>query len=108
MADAKRGDLVQIHKIILEPDQRPENLPSSTKSVPYECLIKGFLIDEDANIGDEVKIETFIGREISGTLYQANPTYDHNFGEPQKELLSIGNEVKKELEKFQNDNEEKI
>lgn len=108
MADAKRGDLVQIHKIILEPDQRPDSIPSSTKSVSYECWIKGFLIDEDANIGDEVKIETFIGREISGTLYRANPTYDHNFGEPQKELLSIGNEVKKELEKSQNDNEEKI
>ena len=99
MADAKRGELVQIHKIILEPDQRPDGLPSSTKSVPYECWIKGFLIDEEANIGDDVKIETFIGRKISGTLYQANPTYDHNFGEPQKELLSIGTEVKKALEK---------
>lgn len=108
MADVKRGDLVQIHKIILEPDQRPENLPSSTKALPYECWIKGFLINEEANIGDEVKIETFIGREISGALYQSNPTYDHNFGEPQKELLSIGIEVKKTLEKSQNDNEEKI
>lgn len=94
MADAKRDDLVQIHKIILEPDQRPDNLPARTKSVPYECWIKGFLVDENANIGDEVTIQTFIGREISGILYQVNPVYDHNFGEPQKELLSIGNEVR--------------
>jgi hypothetical protein len=97
MSDAKRGDLVQIHKIILEPDQRPNNLPSSTKSVPYECWIKGFLIDEDASIGDAVKIQTFIGREISGVLFQVNPIYDHNFGEPQRELVSIGNEVSKQL-----------
>jgi hypothetical protein len=99
MADAKRGDLVQIHKTVLEPDQRPDNLPSCTKSVPYQCWIKGFLIDEDARIGDAVKIQTFIGREISGILYQVSPIYDHNFGESQGELLSIGNEVRKQLEK---------
>ena len=99
MADAKRGDLVQIHRIVLEPDQRPDNLPSCTKSVPYECWIKGFLIDEGANMGDEVKIQTFIGREISGILYHVSPIYDHNFGEPQKELVSIGNGVRRQLEK---------
>lgn len=99
MADAKKGDLVQIHKIILEPENRPDSLPASTKSVPYECWIKGFLLDEDANIGSEVRIETFIEREISGTLHQANPVYDHNFGQPQKELLAIGNEAKQQLRK---------
>lgn len=103
MLDAKKGDLVKIHKIILEPDQRTGNLPSSTKSVPYECWIKGFLLDEKAKIGSEVKIETFIGRKISGTLYEVNPTYDHNFGEPQKEILSVGNEVKLLLTKGQNE-----
>ena len=99
MVDAKRGDLVQIHRIILEPSQRPDNLPSSTRSVPFECWIKGFLIDEAANIGDEVRIRTFIGRKISGNLCQVNPIYDHDFGEPQMELLSVGNEVKKQLER---------
>ena len=99
MSDAKRGDLVQVHKIVLEPDQRPDHLPSCTKAVPYECWIKGFLLDESANIGDEVRIETFIGREISGTLHQVNPIYNHNFGGPQKEIIYIGNEVRKQLEK---------
>ena len=99
VADAKRGDLVQIHKIVLEPDQRSDNLPSCTKSVPYECWIKGFLIDEDADMGGEVRIQTFIGREISGVLCQVNPIYDHNFGEPQKELLSIDNEARRQLER---------
>ncbi len=99
MSDAKKGDLVQIHKIILEPEQRSDNLPSCTKSTPYECWIKGFLIDEAANIGDEARIKTFIGREISGILCQVRPIYDHRFGEPQEELLSIGDEVRKQLEK---------
>jgi hypothetical protein len=103
MADAKKGDFVQIHKVILESNRRPENLPSSTKSVPYECWIKGFLINDAADIGKEVRIETFAGRELSGTLYRINPTYDHNFGKPQKELLRIGSEVKHQLEKHYND-----
>ena len=95
MPDAKKGDLVQIHKVILEPDQRPDILPASTKSVPYECWMKGFLLNGEAAIGEEVQIETFIGREISGILVSINPTYDHNFGLPQKELLSIGRELRK-------------
>ncbi len=95
MADAKKGDLVQIHKIILKPDQRPDSLPESTKSVPYECWIKGFLLNSEAQIGQEVQVETLIGREISGTLVSVNPAYDHSFGRPQTELLSIGRELKK-------------
>jgi hypothetical protein len=99
MAIAKRGDLVQIHTIILPPDQRPDSLPSCTKSVPYECWIKGFLMDDNADIGDEVRIQTFIGRETSGTLYQVNPIYDHNFGCTQETLLPIGKEAINRLEK---------
>jgi hypothetical protein len=82
----------------LEPHERPETLPSSTKSVPYECWIKGFLLNEQATIGDKVRIKTFIGRELSGSLCQVNPAYDHDFGRPQKELLTIGSEAWAELE----------
>lgn len=100
MADARRGDLVQIHKTVLEPDQRPDTLPESTKSLPYEGWIKGFLLNKEALIGDEVQIESYIGREISGTLVSVSPTYDHGFGLPQKELLSIGKELKKRIGKY--------
>lgn len=97
MPDARRGDLVQIHEIILEPKQRPDTLPACTKAVPYECWIKGFLLNDNANIGDEVRIKTFVGRELSGKLCSVNPAYDHHFGVPQKELLSIGEEVREIL-----------
>ncbi len=93
MPDAKKNDLVQIHRTILEPRERAQNLPPSTAALPYECWIKGFLTDEAANLGDSVKIKTLIGREFSGILYSINPIYDHNFGTPQKELLSIGEEA---------------
>ncbi len=95
MPDAKKGDLVLIHKTVLKPDERPDTLPACTKSVPYECWIKGFLLNSQAAIGEEVQIETFIGRENSGVLISVNPAYDHSFGLPQKELLSIGRELKK-------------
>jgi hypothetical protein len=95
MANARKGDLVQIHRVVLEPDQRPDTLPECTKTVPYEGWTKGFLTSEEAAIGDEVSIETFIGREILGTLVSINPAYDHSFGKPQKELLSIGRELRR-------------
>jgi 2-amino-4-ketopentanoate thiolase alpha subunit len=95
MIDAKKGDWVQVHRVILEPDRRPDTLPECTKTVPYEGWIKGFLINTEAAKGDEVQIETLSGREISGTLVSINPTYDHGFGKPQKELLSIGRELRR-------------
>jgi hypothetical protein len=99
MADARKGDFVQIHKVVLKVEQRSEHLPPSTKIVPYEGWIKGFLVDEEGSVGDEVRIRTLIGREIVGTLCRVNPVYDHNFGVPQKELLTIGDEVKENLKK---------
>ena len=98
MSDAHKGDLVQIHSILLKPDQRPATLPASTRAVPYECWIKGFLLNESADLGNQVTIETFIGRKLSGTLCLVNPVYDHNFGTPQKELLAIGAEVRRQLD----------
>ncbi len=97
MEDAKRGDLVRIHKVVLTPEQRPDDLPPSTAVVPYECWIKGFLMEETARIGNIVRIKTLIGREISGELCEVAPTYDHDFGEPQNEILSIGLEARVRL-----------
>lgn len=101
MLEAQKDDLVQIHRVILNASQRSKTLPSSTKSVPYECWIKGFLLNETAKLGDTVKIKTFIGRELSGILSQINPTYDHNFGMAQKELLMIVCEIRNKLDKAQ-------
>lgn len=106
MPDAKKGDLIRIHKVVLAPEQRPDGLPSSTASLPYECWIKGFLIEDTAGIGDTVRIRTFIGREISGELSDVAPTYDHDFGEPQSELLLIGDEAGSRLENFHKTNGE--
>lgn len=95
---AKKGDWVQIQKTLLKPEERTAPLPEDTKKVPLQMRVKGFLINETAQIGDEVEIETLIGRRVSGKLVSINPKYDHDFGEPVPELITIGIELRKILE----------
>lgn len=87
---ARKGDLVQVHVVVLAPGERASTLPEVTRTVPYEGWVKGFLLDEGAEIGESVKIESFIGRELSGILTEINPIYDHDFGEPQPTLNMVG------------------
>lgn len=95
---AKKGDWVRIHKIILESNQRAENIPEDTKSVPLEMWDKGFLINDEANIGENVEIETYIGRKTGGKLIEINPYYDHDYGKSVPEILYIGRQAKDLLE----------
>lgn len=95
---AKKGDWVQIEKLLLKPEERTVPLPEDTKKVPLKMRVKGFLQNEEANIGDEVEILTLIGRRVTGTLVAINPKYEHDFGEPVPELLTIGIELRKILE----------
>jgi NifB/MoaA-like Fe-S oxidoreductase len=95
--DAKKGDWVQIHRIELEPKARSTNLPEDTQKVPLEVWQKGF-INHDASIGNEVEIETVIGRKVKGELVEVNPVYDHDFGKPVPELLTTGKDLRKLLE----------
>lgn len=89
----KKGDYVEIKIIALNKNERAENLPLDTKNLPYEGKIKGY-ITSDSNIGDEVIIETPIGRKIKGILLGKAPMYEHTFGEPIRELIDIGKKVK--------------
>ncbi len=94
MFDAQEGDWVQIHDIVLKVGKRAPNLPQETQEVPLELRVRGFLLDKEAKLGDQVMIETLIGRRLSGRLEGVNPVYQHNFGRPIPELLSIGLELK--------------
>lgn len=91
---AKAGDWVRIHKVVLEVGQRASNIPNDTQNVPLEMWDKGFLITDTASIGDEVDIETYIGRRISGRLFEINPYYKHDFGKSVAETLYIGRQAR--------------
>lgn len=92
----KKGEWVRIHKIILEPSQRAPQVPDDTKASPLEMWDKGYLM-ADAEIGDEVEIETVSGRVESGTLIELNPYYTHDFGTFVPELLAIDKQVREIL-----------
>ncbi len=88
-----KGEWVRIHKIILEPEERAPQVPEDTRKVPLEMWVKGYL-QADAEIGDEVVIETVTGRMETGTLVEVDPAYGHSFGSFIPELLTIDRQVR--------------
>ena len=90
---AKKGDWVLIHKIVLSPSERAPQVPDDTKKVPLEMWIKCYL-NEDAQIGDTVKITTRTKRSEEGNLLEVNPFYTHSFGKFVPELLKISEQVR--------------
>ena len=94
---AKQGDWVRIYNIVLEVGERSTDIPEDTQNVPLEMWDKGFLLDEEAKIGDKVKVETYIGRTVEGTLLEINPFWDHDFGKAVPELLYIGRQARELL-----------
>ncbi|MDD3126029.1 MAG: 2-amino-4-oxopentanoate thiolase subunit OrtA [Candidatus Izemoplasmatales bacterium] len=88
-----KNSWVQIHKILLKPEERTGSLPPDTKQVPFEMWDKGFLT-KNANIGDEVEVITITGRSVEGTLIAVNPSFMHNYGTFVPEILIIDKMVK--------------
>lgn len=96
MYSVKKGSLVQIHQIILKPEERAPQVPEDTRQVPLELWVKGIL-QQDANIGDIVLIETMTGRKITGELVAVNPPYTHGYGQCIPELVRIDRQLKEML-----------
>ena len=84
-----RGTWVEIESIILTPGERAPGLPEDTAKTPYVLRVSGFL-EEDAEVGQEVRVRSLIRRVHRGTLRLVNPSYDHSFGATVPELLHIG------------------
>ncbi len=94
--EAKKGQWVQIHKIVLEPHERAPQVPEDTKKCPLEMWVKGYLLD-DCLLNEICKIETLTGRIVEGELVSIEPRYSHNFGEYVPELDQITTSAKKLL-----------
>lgn len=88
-----QGTLVDIHRCVLQPDERAPQVPGDTRQVPLEMCVKGFLLAPAAP-GEPAEIMTPAGRRLSGTLTAVNPSYTHGFGDPLPELSAIGGEVR--------------
>jgi hypothetical protein len=88
-----KGTWVQIHKILLCPEERAESLPAETRKVPFEMWDKGFLVG-DAELGTEAQVITATGRQIEGTVIAVHPSYRHDYGDFVPEILQIDQIVK--------------
>lgn len=87
---ARKGDWVNIHVVVLEPEQRAlASLPEDTQKVPLEMWVKGHL-HADAELGDTVTVTTRTGRVVEGKLIEVNPCYTHSFGAHVPELQQAG------------------
>jgi len=95
---AFKGNWVQIKKVVLSLSERAQNLPEDTKKVPLVMFVKGFLLNEEAEVGNEVEIETMIGRRIEGIMVAVRPDYNHTFGTPPEEMLIAGKEIRERME----------
>ena len=91
---AKKGDWVRIHAVVLKADERTAKIPEDTKKCDLEMWTKGFLLNDSAEIGDEVEIETAVGRTEKGTLIEVNPYYTHSYGKFVPELIQIDKQLR--------------
>ena len=96
MATAKKGDWVQIENIVLPAGQRAPQVPEDTQKCDLKLWVKG-IIQQDAEIGEEVEIKTVTGRVTRGVLCEINPRYIHDYGEFQPELLKVELQLKELL-----------
>jgi len=92
----RKGTWVKIEQQVLDNTQRAPQLPDDTKKVPFIMWTKGFLV-EDAEMKGDATVETLTGRQVSGTLMEVEPSYEHDYGSYIPELIRIGKDLRKEL-----------
>ncbi len=96
MADSVRctvGQWVEVERVLLEPADRSAALPAETAARPMLVWVAGFAQDE-AELGQDVTVETMTGRTVTGQLSAINPGYHHTFGNPLPELVGVGRDLR--------------
>ncbi|MEW6032566.1 MAG: 2-amino-4-oxopentanoate thiolase subunit OrtA [Bacillota bacterium] len=94
---ARPGDWVLIHNVVLPAGSRAHGVPPETQAVPLEMRVKGFLLEGPALPGETVSVRTLTGRVVRGSLVAVNPPIPHDFGSPVPELQTIGPELRRRL-----------
>ena len=89
----KKGEWVRIHAVVLKADERTGKIPEDTKKCDLEMWTKGTLL-ADAEIGDEVAVETAVGRIEKGTLIEVHPYYTHSYGKFVPEIIEIDKQLR--------------
>lgn len=96
MPYAKKGDWVQICRVVLPAGQRAPQVPEDTRKCDLLMWVKGFA-QSDVEEGDEVEVLTITGRREKGIICAVNPCYIHSYGKFVPELLEIQMQLRKLL-----------
>jgi len=83
--------------VILGVGERAPQVPADTAAVPLEMTVRGTLVEDLAEPGEVVTVETPAGRRLRGRLVGPEPAYDIGFGPPPPELRPVGPELRKIL-----------
>lgn len=92
---AKKGDWIQIHNVVLKAEERTAKIPQDTQQCDLEMWVKGILLEESAEVGDWVTVETATGRLQKGVLLEENPHYTHSYGDFVPEIIEIDKRLRK-------------
>ena len=90
---------VEVERVLLTPDERSQALPADTAAQPLMVWVKGFA-QAEAEIGEELSVETMTSRIATGRLSAINPGYNHTFGEPIPELTHVGRDLRATLAEY--------
>jgi len=102
MVETKRcatGDWVEVEWVLLTPEERAAGLPAETANKPLTVWVKGFA-QAEAQIGEELTVETMTGRLVAGRLSDLEPGYFHTFGKPIPELAHVGADLRERLASY--------
>lgn len=89
----KKGTWVEVEEIVLTPEDRSQSIPDETKKTPLKSWVRGNCLN-DCEIGDEVEVETNVGRLAKGKVVDVEPGYYHSFGKYIGEIGYIGKQAR--------------
>ena len=89
----KKGTWVEVEEIVLMPEDRASNIPAVTKETPLKSWTRGKCLS-DSKLGDEVQVETNIGRIARGKIVDIEPGYYHTYGKYVEEISNIGKQAR--------------
>ena len=89
----KKGTWVEVEEIVLLPEVRSTIIPEETKRTPLKSFIRGKCLS-DSELGDEVQVETNVGRIAKGIIVDMEPGYYHTYGKYVEEISNIGKQAR--------------
>jgi len=89
MSTIPKGTWVEVERTLIATGRRAAALNLDPSKAPsYTVRVSGFLL-EDAELGQQVRIRTIIGKVHVGKLRIQSPSYGHSFGHTVPELLRV-------------------